>query len=107
MKKIRLYQCPVCGNRLSPMKLQAADEIHRLTITDVEDEKLASWQHPMDKAHHLTFLAVLGDASIRIVRLYPEGAQEHRLPRISWARYGCGRSNEKGMLFLSKPEKGR
>ena len=117
MKRIKFYQCPDCGNiltatgkaelsccgrRLSPMTVRPADEMHRLTITDVETEKLLSWAHPMDKAHHLTFIAAVGYDCVHIVRLYPEGASEHRLPRIPWATYVCGCSNEPDTLFVSK-----
>ncbi len=117
MKRIKFYQCPDCGNiltatgkaelsccgrRLSPMTVRPADEMHRLTITDVETEKLLSWTHPMDKAHHLTFLAAVGYDCIHIVRLYPEGGQEHRLPRIPWAKYYCGCTECPDALFESK-----
>lgn len=121
MKRIKFYQCPDCGNiltatgraelsccgrRLSPMTV-TADEAHRLAITDVEDEKLLSWQHPMEKSHHLTFLAAVGYDCVHIVRLYAEGGQECRLPRIPWAKYYCGCTEDPGMLFESRPEKGR
>ena len=121
MKRIKFYQCPDCGNiltatgraelsccgrRLSPMTV-TADEAHRLTITDVEDEKLLTWQHPMEKSHHLTFLAAVGYDCVHIVRLYAEGGQEHRLPRIPWAKYYCGCTEDPGTLFESRPEKGR
>lgn len=117
MKRIKFYQCPGCGNiltatgkaelsccgrRLNPMKLTPADEAHRLSITEVEDEKLIAWQHPMEKAHHLTFLAVVGYDCVHIVRLYAEGAQEHRLPRIPWAKYFCGCTEAPELLFESK-----
>jgi len=117
MKRIRFYQCPDCGNiltttgkaeltccsrRLSPMTVRPADELHHLTITDVETEKLLAWTHPMDKAHHLTFLAAVGYDCVHIVRLYPEGAQEHRLPRIPWAKYYCGCTECPDILFESK-----
>ena len=117
MKRIKFYQCPdygniltatgkaelsCCGRRLSPMTVRPADEMHRLTITDVETEKLLSWTHPMDKAHHLTFLAAVGYDCVHIVRLYPEGAQEHRLPRIPWAKYYCGCTECPDALFESK-----
>lgn len=117
MKRIKFYQCPDCGNlltatgnaeiiccgkRLSPMKMQAADELHALKISDVEDEKLLSWLHPMEKAHHLTFVAAVGYDRVQIVRLYPEGASECRLPRIPWAKYFCGCSEESGTLFWNK-----
>ena len=122
MKRIKFYQCPDCGNlltatgkaelsccgrRLSPMNLQAADDAHRLVISDIETEKLLTWTHPMDKAHHLTFLAAVGYDCVHLVRLYPEGAQEQRLPRIPWAKYYCGCTECPDVLFESKPERGR
>ena len=122
MKRIKFYQCPDCGNlltatgkaelsccgrRLAPMALTPADEAHRLAITDLEDEKLVSWAHPMEKAHHLTFLAAVGYDCVHIVRLYPEGAQEQRLPRIPWAKYYCGCTEAPGALFESKPQSHR
>ena len=122
MKRIKFYQCPSCGNiltatgkaelsccgrLLSPMVLTPADDMHRMTITDVETEKLLTWTHPMEKSHHLTFLAAVGYDCVHIVRLYAEGAQEHRLPRIPWAKYYCGCTEQPGVLFESKPEKGR
>jgi len=118
MKRIKFYQCPDCGNiltatgkaelsccgrRLSPMTVTPADEAHRLAITDVETEKLLAWTHPMEKAHHLTFLAAVGYDCVHIVRLYAEGAQEHRLPRIAWAKYYCGCTENPGILYESKP----
>ena len=117
MKRISFYQCPLCGNlmtatgkaeisccgqRLAPMKATPSDDAHRLSVSDIETEKLVQWTHPMDKAHHLTFLAAIGYDSVHIVRLYPEGAQEHRLPRIPWATYACGCTEAPGTLFLTK-----
>ena len=122
MKRIKFYQCPDCGNiltatgkaelsccsrRLAPMTVQAADDMHSLDICDIETEKLLTWTHPMDKAHHLTFLAAVGYDCVHIVRLYAEGAQEQRLPRIAWAKYYCGCTEAPGVLYESKPAKGR
>ena len=122
MKRIRFFQCPDCGNiltatapaelsccgrRLTPMTVVPADEMHHLIITDVEDEKLLTWTHPMEKSHHLTFLAVVGYDCVHIIRLYPEGAQEHRVPRIAWAKYYCGCTENPAALYESKPAKGR
>ncbi len=122
MKRIKFYQCPDCGNiltatgpaelsccgrKLSPMTVQLADDAHRMAITDIETEKLITWQHAMDKSHHLTFLAAVGYDCVHIVRLYAEGAQEHRLPRIPWAKYYCGCTDCPDVLFESKPEKKR
>ena len=122
MKRVKFYQCPACGNiltatgnaeltccggRLSPMVIAPADDMHRLTITNIETEKLLTWAHPMEKGHHLSFLAAVGYDCVHIVRLYPEGAHEHRLPRIPWARYYCGCTEQPGTLYESKPDNGR
>lgn len=122
MKRIRFYQCPQCGNlltatgtaeisccarRLTPMKPIPADEAHRLQISDVETEKLIRFTHPMDKGHHLTFIAVIGDDRVQLVRLYAEGGQELRLPRIPWATYACGCTQAPETLFISKEERTR
>lgn len=116
MKRIQFFQCQACGSLLtatgkpaisccgrllSPMTVRPAEGIHALSIADVEDEKLVSWQHPMDKDCHLTFIAAVGDDCVHLVRLYPEGAQERRIPRIPWARYVCGCSEEPGVLFMA------
>jgi hypothetical protein len=118
MKRIKFYQCPNCGNiltatgkaeisccgrLLAPMAISPADDMHRMTITDIETEKLLTWSHPMEKSHHLTFLAEVGYDCVHIVRLYAEGSQEHRLPRIAWAKYYCGCTEQPGVLYESKP----
>ena len=117
MKRIRFYQCPDCGNiltatgraelsccgrRLSPMTIAPADDAHRIALRDIETEKLLTWTHPMEKGHHLTFLAAVGYDCVHIVRLYAEGAQEQRLPRIPGAKYYCGCTEDPGTLFESK-----
>ena len=122
MKRIKFYQCPDCGNiltatgkaelsccgrQLSPMTVTTADDMHRMTITDIETEKLLTWQHPMDKDHHLTFLAAVGYDCVHIVRLYAEGAQEHRLPCLPWSKYYCGCTEDCTILYESKPESRR
>ena len=64
MKRIKFYQCPDCGNiltatgkaelsccgrRLFPMTVSPADDAHRLTITDVESEKLLAYRLSLHK----------------------------------------------------------
>lgn len=122
MKRIKFFQCPECGNlmtatgnpaisccgrRLAPLTVKNADAAHQLSITGIETEMLLSWSHPMDKGHHLSFLAAVGDDCVHIVRLYAEGAQEHRLPRIPFAKYYCACSDEPGVLFESRQQNGR
>lgn len=105
MKRIKVYQCPTCGNlltatgeasvtccgrTLSPLPSQDADDAHRLTIQPVEDEWLVTFTHPMEKAHHLSFLLEVGYDRIVLLRLYPEGALEYRLPRLPGGKFFVG-----------------
>lgn len=113
MKRISVYQCPICGNLLTatgkaeisccgrplqPMKVQPADESHRLCITPMEDEWHVAFSHPMEKEHYLSFILEVGYDRIALVRLYPEGANEVRLPRLSGGRFFCGCSGEDALF---------
>lgn len=105
MKKIKVYQCPVCGNlltatgmaeisccgrRLEPMKAQPADDSHGMVIQPMEDEWHIAFTHPMEKAHYLSFILQVGYDRICLVRLYPEGSGEVRMPRLPGGRFFCG-----------------
>lgn len=105
MKRIAFYRCPVCGSimtgtgqsrltccdrPLQPMKAQPADAAHQPVISVVEDETLLTFDHPMEKGHHLAFIAQVGYDRMMLVRLYAEGSQEVRLPRMPYARIYVG-----------------
>lgn len=115
MKRIRVYQCPDCGNlltatgaaelsccgrMLTPLVPQPADDEHRLTIEPCEDEWLVTFTHPMEKEHHLSFLLEVGFDRVVMVRLYAEGGCEVRMPRIPGGKFfaGCSRDG----LYVSK-----
>lgn len=117
MKRIRVYQCPVCGNlltatspaeiaccgrRLTPLEAQAPDAAHAVHVAPVEDEWLLTFDHPMEKAHHLSFLLEVGYDRVALVRLYPEGGHEFRMPRLPGGRFlvGCGRH---GLFRMADP----
>lgn len=109
MKRISVYQCPECGNiitstgkaeisccgrKLEAMKPRPADDAHRLIIQPMEDEWHVAFVHPMEKEHHLTFILEAGYDRICLVRLYPEGAGEVRMPRLPGGKFYCGCSHE-------------
>jgi transcriptional regulator with XRE-family HTH domain/desulfoferrodoxin (superoxide reductase-like protein) len=88
-----LYVCPICGNvlyatgsamisccgvTLPPLEAEAPDAAHAAVCTKIEDEIHVAVDHPMTKAHHLTFIAFLNGGRFEFVRLYPEGAAEAR-----------------------------
>ena len=105
MRRLAFYRCPICGSimtgtgqarviccdrPLAPMKAQAADEAHQPVISTVEDETLLTFNHPMEKSHHIAFVAQVGYDRMMLVRLYAEGSQEVRLPRMPYARVFVG-----------------
>lgn len=95
MKHTRFYVCPDCGNLitasaetalsccgrpLAALEPQKPDESHRLTIEPVENELFITTGHPMEKGHHMAFLALLRGDSLLLRRLYPEWDLQVRLP---------------------------
>lgn len=114
MKRLQVYKCPVCGNvltaatpadmvccgrKLSPMPVQAADAAHTLRLEPVEDQWLVSFDHPMEKQHHLLFLLEVGFDSFALLRLYPEGPSQVRMPRLAGGRFFCACSAEGALFF--------
>ena len=93
MLRCKFYVCPLCGNvihstgnavvsccgiTLPPLEAEEADEDHPLTIEKVEDEHFVTVDHPMTKAHFISFLASVTSDRLQMVKLYPEGNAETR-----------------------------
>jgi len=96
MLKSVWYVCPACGNVilatgeavisccgivLPPLAPETADETHAIHVEVMEDEIYVWMDHPMTKAHYISFLAAVSDLGMQIVKLYPEGAAEARFKR--------------------------
>ncbi len=88
MTRSVFHVCPVCGNvlfstgqgafsccgvSLPALEAEEGEGEHEIRIEKVEDEHFVSLPHPMDKAHHISFLAHVAVDAVRIVKLYPEG----------------------------------
>lgn len=95
MMRTKLYVCPICGNILSAagsalisccgvtlpaLEAEEADEAHCPRIETVEDERFITLDHPMDKSHYISFLAFATADRFQLVKLYPEGSAEARIP---------------------------
>lgn len=101
----RLYVCPICGNVLTSMgdavisccgvtlpPLEAEEAIgdHEIHVERVEDERFVTLNHPMTKDHYISFLAYLTTDRLELIKLYPEGNPETRIPlRGSGWLYAC------------------
>ena len=101
LKKIKLYYCERCGGiytaigngkinccgyELNPLSAKAADDMHKITVSEVEDEYFIEWNHPMTKQHYISFAAAITDDSCKIIKLYPE-----QLPSLRIKRAGGGK----------------
>lgn len=97
MKKLSFYVCPHCGNTLSAMaggelsccgrplealSPQVPDEAHALKVETIELDYYITFSHPMQKAHHLGFVAWADDHRLLLVKLYAEQGGELRFPKI-------------------------
>ena len=116
MAKGKFYVCPVCGNvirtigeavisccgiTLPPADPEPADPEHCIRSAVVEDEYYVTVDHPMDRGHHISFLAAVSDQGVQFVKLYPEGNAEARfkIDRVSKLYAYCNRHG----LFQANP----
>ena len=97
MKKIKFYVCPNCGNiltstgeaeisccgrKLMPLIPKPADEMHRLTVEEIENDYYITFNHDMTKNHYINFVACVGYDRILLIKLYPEQGGEVRFPKM-------------------------
>lgn len=116
MAKGKFYVCPVCGNvirstgeavvsccgiTLPPLEAEQADGDHNITTEVVEDEYYVTIDHPMTKAHYISFIAAVSDQGVQFVKLYPEGNAEARfkINRVKYLYVYCNRHG----LFQQRP----
>ena len=108
MKRIRFFVCPECGNvitatgeavisccgrRLEAMQAAPCDAAHTPHIEAMDGERYVMLEHPMDKAHHLLFVAFAGYDRVTLVRLYPEQDAALRMTAMAHGIWfiGCSR----------------
>lgn len=88
-----IYVCPVCGNvihsigegsftccgiTLPVQEAEEADEAHAICVQQVEHEYYVTLNHPMEKDHFISFLALITPDQIQMKKLYPEQNPEAR-----------------------------
>jgi len=104
MKKLRFYVCKecgniitsssdtditCCGNKLSPLEPQKAEDNDRLITEDIGGEWSVTSEHEMTKEHYISFVAYVSDSAAMLFKQYPEwGVQVHlplyRSGRLVW-----------------------
>lgn len=97
MKKTKFYVCDDCGNivtsigdidisccgkRLSALEVKAEEEAaHGIRVEDSDGELYVHMEHPMTKAHYISFIAYLMGDKLYLNKLYPEGGIDVRFPK--------------------------
>ena len=112
MMRSKFYVCPVCGNvirstgeavisccgvTLPALEAEAPDEEHVIKAEIVEDEYYVTMDHPMTKDHYISFLAVVSDQSMQLMKLYPQGPCEARF-KINRVKYIYAYCNRHGLF---------
>lgn len=87
MKKIQFYICPICGNiitavgegefsccgiRLPKQEAEVAEADHALMVETIDNEFSITMEHPMNKAHYVSFISYVTSNSVETIKLYPE-----------------------------------
>ena len=101
MKNLSFYICPTCGNVITPMteasvsccgkKMKPAQPVkakpeERLTVERIENDYFITSEHPMEKGHYLSFVALLTGDSLLLRRQYPEWGLQVRIPALAHGR---------------------
>lgn len=97
MKKVKFYVCSNCGNTLTatgesevsccgrkllPLIPKLADEIHKLTVEEVENDFYVTFKHEMSKTHYISFIAYVTCDRVLLIKLYPEQNGEVRFSKM-------------------------
>ena len=100
LKKMHFHVCPRCGNliasmadagisccgkKLHPLEPKKADDTEKLSVELIENEYFITGDHPMTKAHYISFVALLSGDSFMLRKCYPEWGLQSRLPRIPYS----------------------
>ncbi|HBG13679.1 MULTISPECIES: helix-turn-helix domain-containing protein [Clostridia] len=103
MKNTKYFVCPTCqnitlctgeaevsccGKKLAAQTLKKAEEGERLTVHLAEDDWYITSEHPMDKEHYISFVALASGDRLQIIKQYPEWNLNVRIPK-----------RERGMLI--------
>lgn len=102
MKRTKFYVCPqcssimqgsgncqviCCGKQIDALKPSVADEEHKITVTEIEDDFYVELNHEMTKEHYISFLSFVRFDRVLTVKLYPEQDASVRIPRMYGGKF--------------------
>lgn len=96
MKDTKYFVCPTChnitlctgeaevsccGKKLAAQTFIKAKESERLTVQVIEDDWYITSEHPMNKEHYISFVALASGDRLQIIKQYPEWNFDVRIPK--------------------------
>ena len=96
MKKAKFFVCDNCGNltfctgnsevsccgrKLEVRVAQKATPEEKLSVEPIEHQWFVHSDHPMEKTHYISFVALLTGEKAEIIKQYPEWNLQVRLPK--------------------------
>lgn len=119
MKKTKFYVCPncgsilygtgkcriiCCGKQLNPLTSHLCDNEHKITVSEIENDFYAEFEHEMSKEHFISFVAYVTHDKILTAKLYPEQDSSVRFPKMHGGKFYfyC---NKDGLFEYSQSEK--
>ena len=102
MKKMHFYICPNCKNVITAMtdtnisccgkkshhlQPQQAVGNERLSVKEIENDFYITSNHPMERDHYISFMALLTGDSIMLKKQYPEWELQVRIPIFAMGVY--------------------
>ena len=121
MLRSGFYVCPVCGNviyslgaasisccgiTLPTLEAEVPEEggPHAPAFALIEDDWLITLEHPMEKDHFISFIALVTMDAVTLRKLYPEQAARVRIPASGggWLYVCC---NRHGLFRVRTPRR--
>lgn len=100
MKNTKYYVCPscnnisictgdaevsCCGRTLKVQELKKENELG-LNIKEIENELFITSEHPMTKENYISFIAILQNDRIQVIKQYPQWNIQIYIPKIKRAK---------------------
>lgn len=95
MKNTKYFVCPschnitlctgeaevsCCGKKLAVQSMKKAEEREKLSVQVIEGDWYITSNHPMDKTHYISFVALATGDRVQIIKQYPEWNLGVRIP---------------------------
>lgn len=92
-------KCPAAAKKLDTMKPRKVEKDERLHVEVIENDFYPTTEHPVERDHYISFVALLTVDTVVMKKLYPEWGLQVRIPVVAHGQilWHC---NQHGLLFF-------